>query len=74
MEFTVCNSKISLCKSIALKTLSMISYIFFHFVFFLGGGGCTRMAYGDSQVRGQMGAVAASLHHSHSHGGFEQCL
>ena len=27
----------------------------------------TPMAYGDSQARGQIGAVASGLHHSHSH-------
>ena len=30
------------------------------------------MAYGGSQARGQIGAVAASLHHSHSNSGSEQ--
>ena len=29
------------------------------------------VAYGGSQARGQIGAVAASLHHSHSHTGSE---
>ena len=29
------------------------------------------MAYGGSQARGQIGAVAASLHHSHSNMGSE---
>ena len=32
------------------------------------------MAYGDSQARGQVGAVAASLHHSHSNVGSEPHL
>ena len=31
-------------------------------------------AYGISQARGQIGAAAASLHHSHSHAGSEPCL
>ena len=31
-------------------------------------------AYGGSQARGPIGAVAASLHHSHSHVGSEPCL
>ena len=38
--------------------------------FFEGGGGlfrATPAAYGDSQASGRIGAVAASLHHSHSH-------
>ena len=32
------------------------------------------MAYASSQVRGQIGAIAASLHHSHSNSGSELCL
>ena len=32
------------------------------------------MAYGDSQARGQIGAVATGLHHSHSNKGSELCL
>ena len=32
------------------------------------------MAYGGSQARGQFGATAASLHHSHSNVGSEPCL
>ena len=34
--------------------------------FFLGG---TPVAYGGSQARGPIGAIAASLHHSHSNAG-----
>ena len=37
--------------------------------FFLGG--LFRVAHGNSQARGQIGAVAAGLHHSHSHTGSE---
>ena len=32
------------------------------------------MEYGSSQARGQTGAAAAGLHHSHSHMGSELCL
>ena len=32
------------------------------------------MVYGVSQARGQIGAVAAGLQHSHSNGGSELCL
>ena len=32
------------------------------------------MAYGGSQARGQMGATAAGLHHSHSNGGSQPNL
>ena len=34
----------------------------------------TIAAYGSSQARGQIGTVAASLHHSHSNTGSESCL
>ena len=34
----------------------------------------TPMAYGGSQARGQIGAAAAGLHHSHSHTISEPCL
>ena len=37
------------------------------FIFFLCRA--TPEAYGGSQARGQMGATAAGLHHSHSHTG-----
>ena len=39
---------------------------FFFFVFFFRA---TLTAYGGSQARGQIGAVAADLHHSHSNSG-----
>ena len=32
------------------------------------------MAHGSSQARGQIGATAAGLHHSHSNEGSEPCL
>ena len=32
------------------------------------------MAHGGSQARGQIGATAAGLHHSHSNAGSELCL
>ena len=32
------------------------------------------MAYGSSQAKGRMGAVAADLHHSHSNLGSKPCL
>ena len=34
----------------------------------------TPMAYGGSQARGLIGAVAAGLHHSYSKVGSKQCL
>ena len=38
-------------------------FLFFSFLVFRA----TPAAYGGSQARGQIGAVAAGLHHSHSH-------
>ena len=32
------------------------------------------VAYGGSQARGQIGAIAAGLHHSHSNAGSQPCL
>ena len=49
-------------------------------IFFWGGGlffafsRAAPSAYGGSQARGLISAVAAGLHHSHSNGGFEQHL
>ena len=45
---------------------------FFLFVFCLYRG--APLAHGGSQVRGPIGAVAAGLHQSHSHAGFEPRL
>ena len=42
----------------------------------LGGGPfrATPEAYGGSRARGQIGAAAASLHHSHSNTGYKSSL
>ena len=45
---------------------------FFFFVFFFFR--VTPMVYGGSQARGQIGAVAAGLCHSHSNTGSKLCL
>ena len=45
-------------------------YIFFFFLLFRATG----VAYGSSQARGQIGAVAAGLCHSHSNTKSEPCL
>ena len=39
---------------------------FFFFVFFVFFFRAALVAYGDSQARGLIGSVAASLHHSHN--------
>ena len=44
-------------------------YLFIYWLF-----RATATAYGGSQARGQVGAVAAGLHHSHSHTGSKLCL
>ena len=46
------------------------AFLFFIFCLFRA----TPEAYGGSQARGQIGAVAASLHHSHSNTGSELYL
>ena len=45
----------------------------FHFFFFFLFRAIPE-AYGSSQARGQIGAVAAGLHHSHSNSGSQLCL
>ena len=56
------------------------SIIFIHprakgpFFFFFAFSRATPVAYGRSQARGRIGAVAAGLHHSHSNAGSEPCL
>ena len=40
--------------------------LFLFFVFCFGLSRAAPAAYGGSQARGQIGAVAASIHHSHS--------
>ena len=47
------------------------SFFFFVFLLFLWAAPA---AYGGSQARGRIGAVASHLHQSHSHAGSEPCL
>ena len=47
---------------------------FFFFFFFFGLFGATPAAYGGSQAKGLIGAVASNLHHSHSNAGSEPRL
>ena len=47
-------------------------YLFIFLPFFFPGA--APLAYGGSQARGLMGAVAAGLHHSHSNTGSEPSL
>ena len=47
-----------------------LNFILFYFLLFMA----TPMAYGSSQARGQMGAVAATLCHSYSKARSQPCL
>ena len=49
--------------------LALTTSQFYFFIFLLFRA--TPAAYGSSQVRGQIGAAGASLHHSHSNSGLE---
>ena len=58
-----------------------VSFLFFFFIFnfffvffFFAISWAASAAYGGSQARGLIGAVAASLHQSHSNAGSEPCL
>ena len=57
-------------ETILLKQQFWFLNFFFFFFFCLFGAA----AYGGSQARGPIGAVAASLHHSHSNSGSKHCL
>ena len=52
-------------KEMEVKTEQILSFysLFLFFVF----SGATPAAYGGSQARGLIRAIAAGLHHSHSH-------
>ena len=55
---------------IYVHSLFVFIYLFSIFAF----SRAATAAYGGSQARGPIGAVAASLHHSHSNLGSEPCL
>ena len=52
-----------------LQSSTLLSFFFLLLLF---RASC--MAYGGSQARGRVGAIAAGLHHSHSNVGSEPCL
>ena len=58
----------------SLFVVSSSVYCFLSFFFFLSFSRATPEAYGGSQARGPMGAVATELHHSHSHAGSKSRL
>ena len=53
-----------------LKNQLLFSFALFYFVLF----GASPAAYGGSQARGRIGAVAAGLHHSHGNARSEPSL
>ena len=61
---------------ITSNILFVFTHSIFPFFFFFGllSKRAAQVAYGGSQARGQIRAVAASLHHSHSNAGSEPCL
>ena len=62
----------SLGMALFMTSICYLSSFFFFFVFCLFRA--TPTAYGGSQARGLIGAVATGLHHNHSHAGSEPCL
>ena len=56
---------------LSLEKQELCRFLFFLLFFW---GGVTPVAYGSSQDRGPIEAVAASLHHSHSNTGSKPCL
>ena len=58
------------CYSSVTSTLTLTSTFLFFFCLFRS----THVAYVSSQARGQRGAAAASLHHSHSNMGCERAV
>ena len=50
----------------------LMAFIFIYL--FIGHFRATLVTYGDSQAKGQIGAVATGLRHSHSNSGSGPCL
>ena len=73
MMWAIFSSKFQIsCACVYVIMLSFIFLLFFplFFVFFR----TAPMAYGGSQARGRIGAVASGLRHRHSNAGSELCL
>ena len=62
-----------LLNSVMRFILFIYLFIFLSF-FFFAISWAAPAAYGGSQARGQIGAVATGLNHSHSNAGFEPAL
>ena len=54
--------------------ISLFLFSFFFFSVFLPFSWAALVAYGGSQAKGRIGAVATSLSQSHSYAGSEPCL
>ena len=59
---TKCLSSFLLLSLLAFEVVFLFIYLFVRFCLFRAAP----MAYGSSQARDRVGAVAASVHHSHS--------
>ena len=68
-QFLKSNQLLSLWSSLLTSSFSFFFFLFLFFVFYLFRA--TPTAYGGSQARGLIGAVAADLHQSHSNTGSE---
>ena len=72
LKDSIINHTINLALSLGILLIALHQHFvtFLYYIFF-----ClfraVPMAYGGSQVRGQIRAVAAGLHHSHSNTGSE---
>ena len=60
-----------ICQVTPVNCCWVLGFLFFGFFFAFRA---TPMAYGGFQARGQIRAIAVSLHHSHSNAGFEPHL
>ena len=64
----MCRNKFCIASNKGLNFFNDAFYLFSHFL------RAAFMANGSSQAMDQIGAVAASPHHSHSNTGSESCL
>ena len=69
-----CFCQLSILYQSLLKTIYSAQLRFFFFFVFLPFYRAALTAYGDSQARDPVGAVAAGLHQRHGNAGSELCL
>ena len=65
---STCIDAFIIIQCLSLSLSFVIDFVFFLFSLLFRA---TPTAYGGSQARGQIGAIAAGLHHSHSNVGSE---